>query len=408
MTATGSTGRRDAGVIGLVCGAHMLSHFYIVIWAPLFLFLQPEFGVSYTLLGLLVTAFAVASGAAQYLMGMLVDRIGARYVLISGLALLSTAIALMSVATEYWHLLVLATLGGLGNSVFHPADYTILGETVRPQRLGRAFSIHTFSGHVGWSLTPVVIGFLAIRFDWRVAVAAAGGIGLVMAAFLLVHRDRLAGGKAHADRAEAGRKTTTWDILGSPPILAMWVFFVMTAAIQIGMSNFLPSTLREMTGMGETGANTALTGFLVGGAAGVLAGGLIADRLRRLDLVATIGFLAAAGALVVGAAIPLTLVLSVAIFGFAGFMLGVIAPSRDLLVKSVTPDGASGKTFGFVSTGLDVGGALAGPFFGLMLDLGSPAWVFLAAAALMMVALLSGVGANLIRDRRAAPAAPAE
>jgi len=403
----------DARVVGLVGGAHFFSHFYLLVLPPLFPILKAELGLSYIELGGIITAFSIASGSAQYPVGMAVDRFGARYILVGGLALLSLSVASMSLVTSYWMFLVLAFVAGLGNGVFHPADYSILGASVSEHRLGRAYSFHTFSGHIGWSLAPPVMIFLTALWNWRVALVVVGCFGLATAAVLLHqgrflrsdHRPHPAGGEG-AGVAPAPAQSAI-AMLTALPILMMFLFYTATAAITVGMASFTPSALGALFGTPLVSANAALTALLVGGAVGVLSGGWVADKLRRFDLIAAIGFIAGAAAMCLVAFIALPVVGLVAAFGFAGFMVGIVSPSRDLMVRAVTPPGASGKVFGFVSVGLDIGGAGAPLFYGWILDQGAPVGVFLAAAALMLLSLLAALAAARSRDRTP-QASPAE
>jgi FSR family fosmidomycin resistance protein-like MFS transporter len=398
----------DARVISLVGGAHFFSHFYLLVLPPLFPILKAELGLSYTALGGMVTAFSIASGSAQYPMGIAVDRFGARYILIGGLSLISLSVALMSLASGYLPFLILAFLAGLGNGVFHPADYSILGASVSEHRLGRAYSIHTFSGHVGWSLAPPVMVFLTALFNWRMALAIVGCIGLATAAVLFLQSGFLK--SDHKARPAAERpapRQSAFAMLTALPILTMFVFYTATAAITVGVASFTPSALGALFGTPLVSANAALTALLVGGAAGVLTGGWVADKLQRFDLISAIGFIAGATAMCIVAFVALPVVGLVVVFGFSGFMVGIVSPSRDLMVRAVTPPGASGKVFGFVSVGLDVGSAGAPLLYGWILDQGAPAGVFLAAGAMMLLSLLAALAAA--RSRARAPAAsPAE
>jgi len=408
VTAPAIRMRSDARVISLVGGAHFFSHFYLFVLPPLFPILKTELGLSYTALGGMVTAFSIASGSAQYPMGMAVDRFGARYILIGGLTLLSLSVALMSLAAGYLPFLVLAFLAGLGNSVFHPADYTILGASVSEHRLGRAYSIHTFSGHVGWSVAPPVMVFLTAMFSWRMALAIVGCAGLAIAVVLFLQSGFLKHDhKPQASHGAAAPAQSAFAMLTALPILMMFLFYLATAAITVGMASFTPSALGALFGTPLVSANAALTALLVGGAAGVLSGGWVADKLRRFDLIAAIGFLAGATAMCLVAFVALPVVGLVIVFGFSGFMVGIVSPSRDLMVRAVTPPGASGKVFGFVSVGLDVGGAGAPLMYGWILDQGAPAGVFLAAGTMMLLSLLAALAAA--RSRARAPqASPAE
>jgi predicted MFS family arabinose efflux permease len=405
---TGATGpRRDVAVIGLVCTAHFFSHFYMFTLAPLFLLIQADLGLSFTELGSLLTAYAIATGVGQYPMGVLVDRIGARVVLIGGMTLLASSILLLGVVPVYPVMLGLAFLAGLGDSVFHPADYTIMGANVRPAMMGRAFGVHTFSGFVGWAAAPPAMTALAHFWNWRTAliVAGAGGLLIVLA---LISQPRLtkAGGR-HKGGATAPR-VPGFRLLTSPPILMMFLFFFVVGSVSLGVAQFMPSALNEKYGLPLVDANLTLTVFLVAGAIGVLIGGFLADKTSRLDMVAATGFAAGAVTLILVAFVPLPFVLLVVTLGFGGFMIGIISPSRDLMVRSISPPGASGRVFGIVSTALSVAGATAPLFFGFLLDANAPTWVFLSSAALMLLAIVSAIGATAFRGQSPIIEAPAE
>lgn len=398
--------RSDTFVVGLVCTAHFFSHFFMFAVAPLFVLMQRDTGLSFSELGAIMTAFNLASGIAQYFMGVLVDRIGAKSVLITGMILLSAGMLMMGVVESYPMLLLMGLVAGLGNSVFHPADYTILGGVVRQERMGRAFGIHTFSGHLGWAAAPATMIFVATLWNWHMAFVVTGAIGLALAGFVFLNR------RALEPRVDASRPAPKpgpsglgLNLMMSAPVLLMFLFFLVVSFISLGMAGFLPSTLVVTYGFSVVDANTTLTIYLIAGAIGVLAGGWIADKMGRLDLIATVGFLSAGVMMVLVALLPLSDVILIAALAFAGFMLGVIAPSRDLLVRRVAPEGASGRVFAFVSVGLDVGGIFAPLYFGWLLDIRAGEWVLLSSAVILLIAVAAGVGANQLAARKPQPAA---
>jgi MFS family permease len=404
--------RRDARVIGLVASGHFVSHFYMLVLPPLFPLIKAEFEISYTALGAVVMAFAVASGSSQLPVGFLVDRIGARGPLIAGLTLLAGGVALMGLSESYLALVLLAVVAGLGNSVFHPADYSILSASVEGSRLGRAFSVHTFSGLAGWACAPPLMIFLTTLWDWRTALVIVGCLGLAVALMLLLQsrhlRDDTRAATDTAARAAVRPSTgETFGLLLSTPIVLLFLFFVMIAMTSSGLHAFAVTALVQHQGLELTPANAVLTGFLVAGALGVLLGGPIADRTDRYDAVAAVGFIAAAALIVLVAALPLPFAVLIAAFSLAGLMQGMIWPSRDMLVRSITPPGSSGKVFGFVSTGLDVGGALAPVLFGWIVDRGMPSWVFWFTAIFLLLCLVFAAGAAQVARRRQ-PAIAAE
>ncbi|MGH7354623.1 MAG: MFS transporter [Candidatus Rokuibacteriota bacterium] len=385
--------RQDARVIGLVSGAHCFSHFFQLTLPPLFPLLKTVFDVPWVALGLAMSVFYGASGLGQTISGFLVDRIGARRVLLSGMSLFALAIALAGVVPSYGWLLLVALLAGLGNSVFHPADYSIFNAVVSPRRLARAYAIHSVSGGLGWAIAPAVVGVLTTAFGWRCALLVVGGAGLVAVTVLATQGDALLDRHAAGAVRAGARSHLAGDVrlLMTAPILMAFAYFAFAATASVGLQTFSITAMVSVYAVPLALATRALTAFLIGGAAGVLAGGFLADRVRRHDLVAAGGLtLAAALMLLVGtSAVPvgaLAIVMSL-----AGFFQGATAPSRDMLVRAATPPGASGKVFGFVYSGLDLGSSLTPLAFGLLLDRGEPRVIFLAVAALMLATIVTVV-----------------
>jgi MFS transporter, FSR family, fosmidomycin resistance protein len=382
--------RRDLKVMSLIGTAHFFSHFYILVLPPLFPLLRDEYGVGYTALGLALAVLNGITGLTQAPVGFLVDRFGARAILASGLALFSLAIGLIGLFPSYPMLIALTAIAGLGNSVFHPADYAILSSAVEQRRMGRAFSIHTFGGHAGFALAPPVIVFLTTLFDWRVALALAGAAGLFVSLLLVINGDLLRTG-AEPGRTSAARSAqgvAGIRLLLSGPILMALLFFAMLAVSHGGYMSFSVAAIEALYRVPLAQANLPLTLFLAASAIGVLAGGWIADRTQQHHHVVGWSFLVVA---FVSALIPELLpplVVTAGLFALAGFFSGVVAPSRDMMVRAVTPPGASGKVFGFVTTGFNVGGIAAPLLFGAVLDYGDPGLVFWAVAALSLLTLL--------------------
>jgi MFS transporter, FSR family, fosmidomycin resistance protein len=408
MTAIESTvsdARRDLKVMGLIGTAHFFSHFYILVLPPLFPLLRDELGVGYTALGLALAVLNGTTGLTQAPVGFLVDRFGARAILIAGLALFSLAIGLIGFFPTYPMLIALMVIAGLGNSVFHPADYAILSSAVEQRRMGRAFSIHTFGGHAGFALAPPVIVSLTALFDWRIALALAGGAGLLVSLLLAANGDLLHSETDHGRRtaARSAAGVAGVRLLLSGPILMALLFFAMLAVTQGGYMSFSVAAIEALYRVPLAQANLPLTLYLAASAIGVLAGGWIADRTRQHHHVVGVCFLLVA---LVSALIPELLpplAITAALFALAGFFSGVVAPSRDMMVRAVTPPGASGKVFGFVTTGFNVGGIAAPLLFGAVLDYGDPGLVFWTVAGLSLLTLLV-VYATARSGRQPAPA----
>ena len=391
--------RRDVRIIGLIGTAHFFSHFFQLTLPPLFPLLKDVFGVPYVALGLAVSVFYGGSGIGQTLSGFLVDRVGALRVLMAGMGLLAGAIALAGLVPSYWFLLPVALLAGLGNSVFHPADYSILNASVDPRRIGRGYSVHAISGNLGWAVAPTVVFALTAHFGWRAALVTVGGLGLAMVVVLATQGGVFTG--AHGGARRAGGVTDV-RVLLTGPVLAAFAYFALIATALVGMQTFGVTGLMRVYETPMALATAALTAFLLGGAAGILGGGFLADRTSRHDVVAVSGLIGAAVLILLvgtGGVGPSRLPLLLAV---AGFCQGVTAPSRDMLVRAATPPGASGKVFGFVYSGLDLGSCLVPVAFGWMLDHRDPRMLFVAVGVL----LLCTIG-TVVQVRRRAQPAPA-
>lgn len=403
MTASAIPATNDRRIIGLVGIGHLMSHFYMMALPPLFPLLRTEMGATNTELGAIITVAAMSAGFGQVPTGIVVDRLGARWVLIIGVTIMAMTVGLMGLAPSYLWLPALAVALGLANSVFHPADYAILSHAVRSERVGRAYSLHTFSGYLGWTAAPVLMTLFASLWGWRSALFAAAAIGLAVAALLYVQRSHLdsgAGARPPKESGAAGRKNRHGlGLLMHPGILVMFGYFVMNAMTTVGLNSFTATALHDLRGLDLIEANAGLTSFLVGACAGVLVGGHIADRTRRYEWVAAVGFVVSSSAVLAIAFLPLGAFGCAAVLALAGFMLGAILPSRDMIVRSLTPAGASGRVFGFLSTGIEIGASASPLIFGLIIDHGRPELVFVLCALFMMTALVGASTAAVIARR---------
>ena len=393
----------DFRVIGLIGAGHLISHFLQLTLPPLFPILRTELDVSWAALGVVSSVFYGVSAVAQTVAGFVVDRLGARRVLLAGMTLMAAAIALGALVQSYWMLLGVAALAGLGNSVFHPADYSMLNHSVSARRIARAYSVHQLSGNAGWVLAPIVVGTVTHLAGWRAALMTAGGLAL-LGSVILALQTRGLGGAAPA-RTEA-RPSVVADVrvLFAVPILMAFAYFALLTASTMGIQTFAVPALGVIYDAPLTLATGALTVYLFGNATGILTGGVLADRATRHDLVAATGVTAAAALTLVLASGRLPLSMIAVVMAAMGFAMGVTAPSRDMLVRAATPRGSSGKVFGFVYSGLDLGSLVAPPIYGWLLDHGRPRTMFGVIAAVMAVMILTVIQVR----RRVVPAtAPA-
>lgn len=377
---------RDVRIIGLIGAGHFFSHFYMLVLPPLFVFLVPAFGLSYTEAAALVSVMAFTSASIQAPVGVLVDRIGAYWPLVTGVAVQSTAMMAMGFANSYIVLMALAAIAGLGNSVYHPADYAIMSSRLSPQRMGRAFSIHTFSGHVGWAVAPGAIALLAAYGGWQFALTISGIGGLAVAALMLASRSLLDYDTQDQKDARKAGGPSALQLALSRPILFCFLFFVVIAMAGVGFLTFFIAAAEQHLGLSIKTASVAMSAYFAASAIGILVGGQIADRTTRHTLVACIGFALTATLLVLIAEVRPDGVLLFVMMIVAGFSNGIVPPSRDMIVRAATPKGATGKVFGFVSVGLDIGSVLTPILFGWIMDGGRPELVFWATAALFILA----------------------
>ena len=377
--------RNDATVIGLISVAHGMSHFYQLLLAPLFPFIKDELEVSYAALGFLVALFYTLSAVLQPVAGFVVDRYGARLVLLSGVACFIGGTLLIGLSTNYAMLAAGAALNGIGNSVFHPADFGILNARVSQPRLGYAFSAHGVAGYIGYAIAPVFSVAIGAAYGWHAALLAGTGIGVALLALLLLG--------SHHLRIEVQPKKTPMSadvhVLLAWPVILCFLYFALFAAGLAGLQSFSVTAMVEQYGVAATAASSALTAYLAAAAAGILAGGFVAARVSRHDLVAAAGLAVNAAAVLLiamsqlpGAALPVALAI-------AGFASGIVAPSRDLIVRAATPPGAAGRVFGFVYSGLDVGSLATPVFYGWLLDHHLPHAVFYTVFGFTAAAILT-------------------
>lgn len=396
--------RRELRAMGVIGLAHGTSHFFQLVLPPLFPFLVHDFGVGFTELGIVMTTFFVVSGCGQPVAGFVVDRFGARGVLGVGLTLYCTGIALAALAPGFWWLIPAMAIAAVGNCVFHPVDFTILNGVIRVERLGRAFGLHTLGGNLGWAVAPVLMLSVGTVFGWRLALATAVAIGVAVLALVLVNWRELAPVEAEHAAARARSKVGA-AVLLSQPIVLCFIYFLLLAMALIMVQNFLPTTLEALRDTPLTLAGTALTGFLIGASAGVVLGGFLADRSRRHVYVIALGLAGAAAMVATVGAVALPPVLLVAAMFGAGFLSGMTTPSRDLMVRQATPPGATGRVFGVVYSGLDVGSACAPTAAGILLDAGRPEWVLWLVAGVLALAIVSAFSVNSVRRQPAMPLA---
>lgn len=382
--------KQDARVIGLVGLAHGTSHFYHLILAALIPWLKPAFDLSYTELGLLMTAFFVVSGVGQALAGFVVDRVGARAVLFFGMSMLGVSALVLSGADSYAGLLGGALLAGAGNAIFHPADYTLLNQRVSRERLAHGFSVHGISGNIGWAASPIFLTAIAANQGWRAALLWAAAVPTVVLALLVLNRHVL-----YPDPVARQAGSAQGGTLGFLGLRAVWLcfaFFLLTAVALGGIQSFATISLESLYGISHALATSSYTAYMLASALGMAAGGFLGAQSRRHDRTVALAFSAAALLALVLAAGAGPSWMALPLMGLIGLCSGVAGPSRDLMIRAAAPQGATGRVYGVVYSGLDSGLAIGPLLFGLVMDAGRPGWVFAGVALFQALAIATAVG----------------
>ncbi|UCD69962.1 MAG: MFS transporter [Betaproteobacteria bacterium] len=399
--------RTDAQVIGLVGLGHGTSHFFHLLLAPLFPWLKDAFGLSYAELGLLMTVFFIVSGVGQALAGFVVDRIGALPILLGGLALLCISALGLATSNSYAALMLFAAVAGVGNSVFHPADFTVLNRRVSTPRLGHAFSVHGLSGALGWAAAPVFLAGIASLTNWRIALLAAAVLAFVVLAVLFVFRDLLDPGETSDSVVRSRRGGAIGDSLQFLTLRAVWMcfaFFLVASLSFGGIQSFAPAAIRDLYSLPFTFATACITAYMLASAGGLVIGGFAAARTQYHDRVIAVAFTIAGSAALLVALGSMPGWMTMPMLAVVGFGAGLAGPSRDLLVRAAAPSNATGRVYGVVYSGMDIGLAIAPPIFGALMDTSHPAWVFVLMGLFQFAAMLTAVGVGERTVRSAQPA----
>lgn len=407
-----ATWRSDAHTISLIGLAHGTSHFFHLLLPPLFPWFIREFGFSYAQLGLLVTVFFAVSGVGQALSGFIVDRIGARPVLFAALTCFALAALSAASAHGYIGLALAAAFAGLGNAPFHPVDFTILNKRVSAPRLGHAFSVHGISGNLGWAAAPLFLtGITAATGSWRIALACAAAWAIVVIGVLYTQRaaiaDRAPGEHGASAHASAIKEEHPLAFMKLPSVWLCFSFFFWSTCALAAIQSFAAPSLHALYNLPLEVATLVVTGYMLSGAAGMVVGGFLVARVTRLERTISVALLAAAAVLLAvglrwipgsgGSAAYAALVLT----ALAGFGTGLAGPSRDMLIKQAAPPNATGRVYGTVYSGLDLGFAMSAPIFGALLDHRLPSGVFAGAALTLAlgVACAALVGSGVATKR---------
>ena len=394
MTVALSRRASDVRVIGLISLAHGSSHFFHLVLPPMFPWLKDAFALSYAELGLLMSIFFVVSCVVQASSGFLVDRIGARPVLFAGVGLLALAALTYSQSNGYLMLIMGAVIAGCGNGIFHPVDYTLINHKISPPNLPYAYSMHGVTGYLGWAAAPAFMVGIAQFSDWRIAFLSAALLEVVILMILWVNKNQLLDNvkerheSSHASAQAAnpgGAPESAFAFLKLPAVWFCWMFFFFSMASTSSLQSFAPSALFSIYELPLTTGSYYITLLALGSAGGVLFGGYLAAKLQAPERIVSTCLSVTVVMCLLLATGFISLELIPIIFFALGFGYGVVAPSRDLLVKKATPQGVAGRVYGIVYSGIDLGAAV-GPFiFGLFMDAGLPKALFIGIVVFQLM-----------------------
>ena len=394
MTVALSRRASDVRVIGLISLAHGSSHFFHLVLPPMFPWLKDAFALSYAELGLLMSIFFVVSCVVQASSGFLVDRIGARPVLFAGVGLLALAALTYSQSNGYLMLIMGAVIAGCGNGIFHPVDYTLINHKISPPNLPYAYSMHGVTGYLGWAVAPAFMVGIAQLSDWRIAFLSAALLEAIILVILWVNKNQLLDNvkerheSSHASAQAAnpgGAPESAFAFLKLPAVWFCWMFFFFSMASTSSLQSFAPSTLFSIYELPLTTGSYYITLLALGSAGGVLFGGYLAAKLQAPERIVSTCLSVTVVMCLLLATGFISLELIPIIFFALGFGYGVVAPSRDLLVKKATPQGVAGRVYGIVYSGIDLGAAV-GPFiFGLFMDAGLPKALFIGIVVFQLM-----------------------
>ncbi|MDH6154207.1 FSR family fosmidomycin resistance protein-like MFS transporter [Polynucleobacter sphagniphilus] len=394
MTVALSRRASDVRVISLISLAHGSSHFFHLILPPMFPWLKDAFSLSYAELGMLMSIFFVVSCIVQAASGFLVDRIGARPVLFAGLALLALAALTYSQSTSYAMLILGAVIAGCGNGIFHPVDYTLINHKVSPPNLPYAYSMHGVTGYLGWAAAPTFMVGIAELSDWRIAFLSAALLEVCILVILWMNKsylldnvkERHENSYASAQVARLGvAPESTFAFLKLTGVWLCWIFFFFSMASTSSLQSFAPSALFKLYEIPLDVGSYFITLLALGSAGGVLFGGYLAAKLQAPErIVSSCLSITVAMCLLLATGLLSAQIIPYVFFAL-GFGYGVVAPSRDLMVRQATPKGVAGRVYGIVYSGIDLGAAV-GPFiFGFFMDAGLPKALFIGIALFQLM-----------------------
>lgn len=404
----------DRAIVSLTTMGHAMVHTYELSIPILMTIWLGTFGLSKASLGLVVAVGYGLYGLGALPGGILVDRYGAKRLILLGIGGMGASFLLLSFAQNAWMLAAALLLWGAAASVYHPAGLALISTGVRQR--GRVFALHGMAGNLGIALGPFLTTVLLLALDWRMvsALLALPAVGaLVLATRLSV--DEAAALTADEREAAATRQVANWRDLWADTKRLFTVSFVVVFGIVMlgglyyrGVLTFLPDllggfpALQEVSlgGLDLEAGRYVYAGLLLVGVGGQYVGGLLTDRMSTERGLAgafgVLGLIALAYLPAAQAGIGPLLAVSAVL----GFFLFVIQPLYQATVAVYSPADARGLSYGFTYLGVFGVGALGAALTGVLLQYFSPTVLFTVLAGFAGVAVLLAL--QLIRRRQPA------
>ena len=385
-------------VVGLVGGSHLVNHAYFMLLPPVFGPLRADLGLTDAQLGIALGTVGVVVTALQLPFGSLSDSRSRTSVLAISLTFGAIGAILTATAQSYAWLLVASVVTGVGIAGHHPAHYPLIGAATTPDTRGRAYSVHGFTGAIGFAAPPAIVATAAtVGVDWRLAIGAIAAVGAVYGVACLLAFDRyVERGITHPTTSghepderpslAARARRELRQVLSSPPIVALTVLWFLTSAAGWGIKQYTATLLSTGYPIPDATANFAVSAMLVTGAVLIFAGGWLTDRYSPgpvlvggyAALVVVAGLLALGTVPVLGA-LALVLVLSATVDGSR--------PARAALADRLSTADSAGKNFGLLTVGISGGAAVAPPVLAVVVARAGVGAAFWAVAGLGVVAI---------------------
>ena len=405
---TGFRDQQAALVVALVGGSHVVNHMYYMLLPPVTAVAAADLGVGVARIGVAIGLLGAVVTGLQLPFGHLSDTRGRTPMLAISLGFGALGAVLTATAQNYAWLLVSQAVLGIGIAGHHPAHYPLLSAATDPGTRGRAFSVHGFTGALGFAAPPALVaGVLTLGYGWRVALGLIAAVGVVYAVGCVFVFARYVDGEitAPSDTSHADEPWTVSRVRGLPGrafaslrgmlaergILLITVLWLVTSIAAWGIKTQTLPLLTDTYSLSSATANTLVSAMFVVGALLMFGGGWLTDRFSP-ESVLVAGYVALVA---VTATLATGVLPALAVIGLTLLLASTIdysRPARATLADRFSTADDIGKNFGLVTIGISGGAAIAPPVLGWVSETYGVDASFATMAVLGLVSLaLTGV-----------------